>query len=127
MTSDNANQSTSLPSAVDALVGVVRAAGGNLSEAARRLGLPRDTVVSRLRKHGLLPLAREARQSRQREEERALRAALEEVPPSDRVRLLLAPERARGALLAELAGREDLDEGARALLQAARLGTSEAA
>ena len=125
--SDNANQSTSQPAidpAVAGLVGVVKAAGGNLSEAARRLGIPRDTVVSRLRRHGLLPLAREARQKRQRDEERALRTALEEVSPSDRVRLLLVPERAREVLLAELATRDDLDEAARALLRAARQGSS---
>ena len=121
---DNANQSTSLPidPAMAGLVGAVQAAGGNLSETARRLGIPRDTVVSRLRRHGLLPLAREAREQRRREEETALRASLEEVPPSERVRVLLAPTHARDAVLAELAARPDLDEDARALLREARVG-----
>jgi hypothetical protein len=117
-----------VPALLAGLVGAVQAAGGNLAAAARRLGIPRDTVVSRLRKHGLLQVAKDARERRRREDERALRASLEEVPPSERVRVLLAPAKARVRLLAELATRADLDEDARALLREARVGAlSEAA
>jgi transcriptional regulator of acetoin/glycerol metabolism len=36
------------------LVAALRAAGGNRSQAARALGLPRTTFLNKLRRHGLV-------------------------------------------------------------------------
>jgi transcriptional regulator of acetoin/glycerol metabolism len=39
----------------EALLRALAAAAGNKAEAARLLGMARSTLVSRLKKHGLLP------------------------------------------------------------------------
>lgn len=102
------------------LLGVVREAGGNLSDAARILSLSRDTVYSRLRRHGLLEDVRRIRQERRGTKLEELRRALESLPPSERVRVLLPEPGARERLLDELAQRGDLDRDARVRLRKAR-------
>lgn len=109
------------------LLGVVREVGGNLSAAARVLSLPRDTVVSRLRRHGLLEDARRARQERRGTNLEELRRALESLSPSERVRVLLPESGARERLLDELSQRGDLDQDARVRLRRARRSTGGAA
>jgi hypothetical protein len=108
-------------SSAEGLAEIVRASGGNLCEAARRLEITRDTVVSRLRRHGLMHTARAAREERQSAEVAALRKLLDELSPSDRVRVLLARQPSRASVLRELAERDDLDDDARDLLRRARV------
>jgi hypothetical protein len=108
--------SISGPYTPDELAGVVRDAGGNLAQAAHRAGIPRATLVSRMRRQGLDHVTRAARAERAAEDVERARKVLGELPPSDRVRALLIPSHARAALLAELAARDDIDEDARAAL-----------
>jgi hypothetical protein len=108
-----------------ALLGIVKEAGGNLAETARRLRLSRDTVVSRLRRHGLLGEARRVRAASKDMKIEQARGILDVLPPSDRVRVLLVTGDARERLLDELAAREDLDKDARERLRRARRVSSE--
>lgn len=99
------------------LLEIVQAADGNLAEAARRLGTKRSFVISRLKSHGLLPAVRQMRKAVQAAEIDALRATLDEIAPSDRVRVLLAQGPVREALVRELEARDDLDTDARTRLR----------